>query len=118
MASIVMHLSQDICHLVVWQSQPTLEHQERSFIVKVLVTLFGELLVTLQGRIVLLRDVDISQTCRARFSGHQSRKRSINMRQGIRYKMVFLFSMNNEDNRKEVRQESSPLKLLPTQVGL
>ena len=66
MSMLVMHLSQNIDHFVIWYHQPTFEHQERIFIVEVRMTLFGKLVITLQGRNVLLSNVDISQACRTR----------------------------------------------------
>ena len=54
---IVMHLSQNIDQFVIWYHQPTFEHQERSFIVEVCMTVLGKLPVTLQGRIMLLSDM-------------------------------------------------------------
>ena len=66
MSMLVMHLSQNIDHFVIWYHQPTFEHQERTFIVEVCMVLFGKLAITLQGRIVLLSDLDISQPCRTR----------------------------------------------------
>ena len=58
---LVMHLSQSIDHFVIWYHQPTFEHQESTFIVEVCVFLFGKLAITLQGRITLLSNLDISQ---------------------------------------------------------
>ena len=40
------------------------------------------------------------------------------MREGIRDKMVLSFGMNDGNTQEEVGQESSPEKLLSTQVGL
>ena len=65
-----MDFFQNICHFVIWYHQPNLEHQDRSFIVEVDITILGELLVTLQVSIALLSDVGVSQPRRARRRGH------------------------------------------------
>ena len=66
MSTLVMHLSQNIDHFVIWYHQPTFKHQESTFIVEVCMILFGKLVITLQGRIVLLSNLDISQPHRTR----------------------------------------------------
>ena len=50
-STLVIHFSQNVHYFVIWYHQPTFKYQERSFIVEVCMTLLGELLVTLQGRI-------------------------------------------------------------------
>ena len=42
-STLVMHLSQNIDHFVIWHHQPTFEHQERFFIVEVYITLLDKL---------------------------------------------------------------------------
>ena len=71
---IIMHLSQNTWHFFVLYHQPTFEHQDRSFIVEVFMTLFGELPVSLKRKIALLSDVEVSQPLRARHRGSQGRK--------------------------------------------
>ena len=66
MSILVMHFSQNIDHFVIWYHQPTFEHQERTFIVEICIILFGKLVITLQERITLLSDLDISQPLRTR----------------------------------------------------
>ena len=61
---------------------------------EVLETLFGELPVTPQRRIVLLRDVNINQPSRASHRCSQGRKRARNSRQGISYKKFFASGIN------------------------
>ena len=115
---LVMHLSQNIYYFVTWYHQPTFKRQERAFTVKIYITLLVKVPVTCQGRIALLSDVIVNQPCRTRWKGHQGRKRSRIVREGIRDKMVLFFGENNGDTQAEVGQESSPAKLLSTQVGL
>ena len=116
-SSFIINFSLNIFHVVIWYHKPALEHKERSVKVEFCMTLFGKLLVTFQGRIVLLSEVYISQPLRARQSGHQSRKRSRDVRWGISDKVVFAFDMNNGDTGKEVRKKKAahqsycPLKL-------
>ena len=54
-STLVMQFYQNIDFFVIWYHQPTFEHQERSFIVEVCMTLLDELPVTPQGRITLVR---------------------------------------------------------------
>ena len=97
-----MHLFQNIRDFVNWYYQPTFEHQERSIIVEVCMTFFGKLLVTLQRRVAILSDVDVSQPHRTRGRGHQGRKRIRHMRENIKNKMVLAFGMNEGDTREKV----------------
>ena len=60
-STLVMPLFQNIDHFVIWYHQSTFEHQERTFIVEVCMSLFGKLAITLQGRIMILSNLDISQ---------------------------------------------------------
>ena len=69
-----MHLSCNVWNFVFWYHQLTFEHWDWSFVVEVLMTLFGELLVTPQRTIALLSEVGVSQQRWARFRGSQGRK--------------------------------------------
>ena len=113
-----MHVSQNVHHFVIWYHQPTFEHQERTVIVEVCMTLLGELPVTFQGRITILSNMDVSQLHRTQERGYHGRKRSRNMRESIRDEGVLAFSMNYRDTREEVGYENIPAKLLSTQVEL
>ena len=66
MSTIVMHLFQNIDHFVIWYHQSTFEHQEGTLIVEVCTILFGKLTITLEGKNVLLSDLDIGQPRRTR----------------------------------------------------
>ena len=81
-------------------------------------TLLGELPLPPKGKNALLNEVNVSQLRRARHRGHKGKKRGRNLRQGIRYKVLFAFGISNGDNKKEISQESSSAKLPPTQVKL
>ena len=115
-STLVMYISQNIDHFVIWYHQSAFGHQKRTFI-EVWMTLLGEFLVTLQGRTALLSDVDVGQPRRSRWKNHYGRNRKRNMREGIRDKMVLFFGMNYGDAREELSQESNPVKLPSTQVG-
>ena len=118
LSTLVMYLSKIVHLFVIWYHQPTFEHQERTIIVEIYMILFGKLLVNHQGKIALVSNEDVGQPRRTRRRGHQGRKKSRNVREGIRDKMVLTFGMNDTDTRKKADQESSPAKLPSTQVGL
>ena len=61
--------------------------------------------------------MDVSHTRKARHRGYQGRKSCKNVKQGIRYKVVFSFSMNDRDTKEEIAKKAAHRTYHPLKLG-